>query len=52
MMILGAVLASLSGVVGLYASYYLNVASGPAIVLTATLFFILAWLVQRVRGRA
>jgi len=52
MMILGAALASLSGVVGLYASYYLNVASGPAIVLTATLFFILAWLIQRVRGRA
>jgi manganese/iron transport system permease protein len=52
MMILGAGLASLSGVVGLYTSYYLNVASGPAIVLTATLFFILAWLIQRVRGRA
>jgi manganese/iron transport system permease protein len=52
MMILGAALASLSGVVGLYVSYYLNVASGPAIVLTATLFFILAWMIQRIRGRA
>jgi len=52
MMALGALLASLSGVVGLYASYYLNVASGPAIVLTTTLLFILAWTFQRIRGRA
>jgi manganese/iron transport system permease protein len=43
MMILAAVIASASGVIGLYLSYYINVASGPAIVLVATLFFILAW---------
>ncbi len=43
MMIMAAVIASASGVIGLYFSYYVNVASGPAIVLTATLFFILAW---------
>jgi manganese/iron transport system permease protein len=43
MMIMAAVIASSSGVIGLYFSYYVNVASGPAIVLTATLFFILAW---------
>lgn len=43
MMIMAAIIASASGVIGLYFSYYVNVASGPAIVLTATLFFILAW---------
>lgn len=43
MMILAAAIASASGVIGLYISYYVNVASGPAIVLVATGFFILAW---------
>ena len=43
MMVLAAVIASASGVIGLYFSYYINVASGPAIVLTATLFFLLSW---------
>lgn len=52
MMILAAVIASASGVIGLYFSYYVNVASGPAIVLTATLFFILAWGYATVRKRA
>lgn len=44
MMVLAAVIASASGVIGLYVSYYINVASGPAIVLVATAFFILAWI--------
>ena len=44
MMLLAAVLGALSSVVGLYVSYYLNVVSGAAIVLSATLFFLLAWL--------
>jgi manganese/iron transport system permease protein len=43
MMILAAVIASASGVIGLYLSYYINVASGPAIVLVATTFFVLSW---------
>ena len=43
MMLLAAVFASISGIIGLYLSYYGNVASGPAIVLTATAFFIVAW---------
>jgi manganese/iron transport system permease protein len=47
MMLLAAVIASLSGVVGLYASYYLNIASGAAIVLTCTLIFILVYLSRR-----
>lgn len=43
MMLLAAVFASLSGIIGLYLSYYLSIASGAAIVLTATLFFMLAF---------
>jgi len=48
MMIFAAVIASTSGVIGLYLSYYVNVASGPAIVLVATGFFLLAWGVKGV----
>jgi manganese/iron transport system permease protein len=49
MMILAAVIASASGVIGLYLSFYINIASGPAIVLTATLFFVLAWLISKLK---
>jgi len=49
MMLLGAVFASLSGVIGLYISFYASVASGAAIVLTCTAFFILAWLFRSLR---
>jgi manganese/iron transport system permease protein len=51
MMILAAVFASLSGVIGLYLSYYLSIASGAAIVLTATFFFVLAFLWKKIKGR-
>ena len=51
MMILAAMIASASGVIGLYLSYYVNVASGPAIVLVATAFFLLAWLIKTIRTR-
>ncbi|MCX7607912.1 MAG: metal ABC transporter permease, partial [Anaerolineales bacterium] len=44
MMMLAAALAAISGIIGLYVSYYLGIASGAAIVLTATLFFLLAFL--------
>ncbi len=47
MMLIAAVFASLSGVIGLYLSYYLSIASGAAIVLTATLFFLLAFVVKK-----
>ena len=50
MMLLGAVFASLSGVIGLYISFYASVASGAAIVLTCTAFFILAWLFRSTRS--
>ncbi|NOY99965.1 MAG: metal ABC transporter permease [Chloroflexi bacterium] len=53
MMALAASIASFSGVVGLYLSYYLGIASGAAIVLIATAVFGLVWggkmLRQRVR---
>jgi manganese/iron transport system permease protein len=54
MMILAAVFAAFSGVTGLYLSYYLNLASGAAIVLTCTALFVMIWLGQLVlrRGKA
>jgi ABC-type Mn2+/Zn2+ transport system permease subunit len=51
MMGLAALFASLSGLIGLYLSYYLSIASGSAIVLTATAFFLLVFLGNRLRNR-
>lgn len=42
-------IAVLSGIVGLYASYYADVSSGAAIVLTATALFAAAWIVHSMR---
>ena len=50
MMALGALFAVTAGVVGLYASYYLQVSSGAAIVLTCTLIFGAAWGVRTLRS--
>jgi ABC-type Mn2+/Zn2+ transport system permease subunit len=50
MMALAAVFAGLAGVIGLYFSYYLSIASGAAIVLTATAFFLLAFLWKRMKS--
>lgn len=50
MMALAALFASLSGMIGLYLSYYLSIASGAAIVLTATLFFLLAFGWKRIQN--
>ena len=52
MMAIAAAIGVASSVIGLYASYYLDVASGAAIVLTATAFFLLAFLFAPVRGAA
>jgi manganese/iron transport system permease protein len=49
MMLFAAIIASLSGVIGLYLSYYLSIASGAAIVLTATGFFLAALGWKKVR---
>jgi ABC-type Mn2+/Zn2+ transport system permease subunit len=51
MMALAALFAVLAGIAGLYASYYLSVSSGAAIVLACTLIFILAWSVQAIGAR-
>jgi manganese/iron transport system permease protein len=52
MMAIAAAIGVASSVIGLYASYYLDVASGAAIVLTATAFFLLAFLFAPQRGAA
>jgi manganese/iron transport system permease protein len=52
MMVLAAGIASLSGVIGLYISFYANVASGAAIVLTCTSFFVLAWIGKKIEMRS
>jgi ABC-type Mn2+/Zn2+ transport system permease subunit len=50
MMMVAAAIGALSSIIGLYLSYYFNVASGAAIVLVATGFFILAFLFAPQRG--
>ena len=50
MMAISALIGGLSSLIGLYASYYLNVASGAAIVLTATLIFLVVFLFAPRRG--
>jgi manganese/iron transport system permease protein len=50
MMALGAATGALSGIVGLYLSYYVSVASGAAIVLVCTGFFLLALLLSPRKG--
>lgn len=49
-MLIGALLAIIAALVGLYASYYASVASGATIVLTLTGFFVLAFLFAPRRG--
>ncbi len=44
MMVLAALLATISAVFGLYASFYLNLASGASIVLVETVLFVVALL--------
>jgi ABC-type Mn2+/Zn2+ transport system permease subunit len=50
MMAISAVLGALSSLIGLFASYYLNISSGAAIVLVATAFFILAYFFAPEKG--
>jgi ABC-type Mn2+/Zn2+ transport system permease subunit len=46
MMVIAAWIAIVAGVTGLYASYYLSIASGSAIVLVATIIFGFVWIVK------
>jgi ABC-type Mn2+/Zn2+ transport system permease subunit len=50
MMVVGAVVGAVSSVAGLYLSFYVNVASGAAVVLVCTAFFVLAFLFAPSRG--
>lgn len=50
MMLTGAAIGALSGVVGLYLSFYAGLPSGAAIVLVTTVFFLLAWLFAPRKG--
>ncbi len=51
MMALAAAIAAVSAVIGLYLSYYFNVASGAAIVLTCTAVFTIAWVATSLNRR-
>ncbi len=50
MMVVAAGIGAFSSVAGLYLSFYINVASGAAVVLVATLVFVLAFLLVPRRG--
>ena len=50
MMIVSAILAIISGIIGLYASFHYGVASGAAIVLTGTTLFAIAFGTRYVMG--
>jgi ABC-type Mn2+/Zn2+ transport system permease subunit len=50
MMVLAASIGALSGVIGLYVSFYVSIASGAAIVLVCTAIFLLVALLAPGRG--
>ena len=50
MMLIAAAIGAASSVIGLYLSYFLNIASGAAIVLTATAVFIIVFLFNPRQG--
>lgn len=52
MMVIAAVIGGFSSLTGLYLSYYLNIVSGAAIVLVATVIFLLVFLFSPERGVA
>jgi manganese/iron transport system permease protein len=51
LMVAMLVIASISGVVGLYTSYYLSISSGAAVVLTCTAIFAITWIVQALKRK-
>jgi ABC-type Mn2+/Zn2+ transport system permease subunit len=50
MMLFSALIGAVSSIIGLYISYYFNIVSGSAIVLTATFLFLLAFLYKKVKS--
>jgi len=51
MMLVSAAIGAISSIVGLYLSYYLNIVSGSAIVLSATVMFLLVFLFRSHRTK-
>jgi len=51
MMIIASSIAAASGLVGLFLSYYLSIASGAAVVLTCTLVFAVTWGIKSLRRK-
>ena len=50
MMLIGAIIGALSGIAGLYLSFYLDIASGPTVVLVATAIFLVVFLFAPEKG--
>ena len=50
MMVISALIAAFSGGIGLYVSYYMGITSGSAIVLTATVFFMIVFVWKKAMG--
>jgi ABC-type Mn2+/Zn2+ transport system permease subunit len=50
MLLIAVIVGALSGLAGLYLSYYIHIASGAAVVLIATACFLGAWVYRRLRG--
>ena len=51
MMIIASSIAAASGLVGLFLSYYLSIASGAAVVLTCTTVFAVTWGIKSLRRK-
>ncbi|MCL4255828.1 MAG: metal ABC transporter permease, partial [Anaerolineae bacterium] len=52
MAILSAMIAAISGVVGIYVAWHIHIAAAPAIVLIVTSLFIVTFGVKFIRERA
>ncbi|HEY4720275.1 MAG TPA: metal ABC transporter permease, partial [Anaerolineae bacterium] len=52
MMFIASLIGAGSGIVGLYLSYYVTIASGAAIVLVTTACFVGVWIAVTIRNRA
>jgi ABC-type Mn2+/Zn2+ transport system permease subunit len=50
MMLWAALIGMVGSAAGLYISYHADIATGPAIVLTLTALFIVAFVAHRLRG--
>jgi ABC-type Mn2+/Zn2+ transport system permease subunit len=50
MMVVSAIIGAISGVAGIYGSFHLDIATGPAVVLAASAIFLLVFLLAPGRG--